>query len=338
MTACALALDSHDLALELLELLRELDPSRWSGDLGDAFRARLAEILVRIDALLELPTAQDMLQRAQADARVEALRQAWGRVAEILEQHAAAHPGLGAEELQAEWMAFRGRLQGAYEGLSHSLRSYAIHLPHLRPTNYARNIIHVSGAVASLAVELAVLAAHPRAVLIAASSVTSVIWTLEISRRYLGWVDRGTWWAFGKAAHPHERYRVNSATWFSTSLFLLALIGSPALATVALAVMGFADPAAALVGRRWGRTKLLHGRSLEGSLAFLGVGMAVSLGLLVVFFPAVPYGAALGLAMGGAVLGALAEAVAKRVDDNLMVPLAAAAGAALMAWAVGLPL
>jgi dolichol kinase len=338
MTACALALDSHDLALELLELLREIDPSRWSEDLARAYRARLEEISQRIDALLELPSAQDLLHRAQADARVEALRLAWSRVAEVLEQHAHARPGMGAEELQAEWMAFRARLQGAYEGLSHSLRCYAIHLPHLRPTNYARNLLHASGATASIAFVQLVFAAHPHAVLLTAGGVAAAAWTMETSRRYLGWMDRFTWWVFGKAAHPHERYRVNSATWFSTSLFLLALLGSPVLATVALAVMGFADPAAALVGRRWGRLKLLHGRSLEGSLAFLGVGMAISLGLLVVFFPGVPYGTAVGLALGGAGLGGLAEAVAKRLDDNLVVPLAAAAGAALMAWAVGLPL
>ena len=62
---------------------------------------------------------------------------------------------------------------------------------------------------------------------------------------------------------------------------------------------------------------------------------AVSLGLLLAFFPALSLGACVAVVAGGALLGTLAEAVAKRVDDNVMVPLAAAAGAALVAMLVG---
>jgi len=337
MTRAALATDSRELALEILELLRELDPSRFSDELSDSFRARVDELSLRIDDLLELASTTDIFHRAQLDAElgVSQLRESWARVAEIIEQRVPAN-SLSSADLEAEWMAFRAQLQGAYEGLANDLRDYAIHLPHLRPTNYARNVLHVGGAVISIGIVLWLFPRHPSAVLWVAAGAAALGWTMETSRRYFRFMDTFTWWLMGKCAHPHERHRINSATWFSTSLLILALIGSPLLAAVALGVLGFADPSAALIGRRWGRTKLLHGRSLEGSLTFLAVGFTISMALLLGFFPAIGLASSAAIALGASGLGALAEAVAKRVDDNLMVPLAAAAGAAAIATLLGI--
>ncbi len=337
MSTAALATDSRDLALEVLELLRELDPSRWSDELQDSVRVRLDELSLRIDDLLELASSTDIFHRAQldADSKITQLRESWAQVAEIIEERVPAR-SLAPTDLEAEWMTFRAQLQGAYEGLAEDLRDYAIHLPHLRPTNYARNVVHVAGAVISIGVLLTLFADHPTLVLVIASAMFSAAWFMETTRRFWPGMDRFTWWAFGKCAHPHERYRINSATWFSTSLLILALIGSPIIAAVALAVLGFADPSAAIVGRRWGRTKLLHGRSLEGSLTFLAVGFIAAMTLLLGFFPALGLGASAAIAIGASALGAVAEAVAKRVDDNLMVPMAAAAGAAVVGFLLGL--
>jgi dolichol kinase len=346
MTNATLAIDSRELALDVFDILRELDPSRWSGELAETAQARLDELALRIDELspridelLELPSATDLLHRAQldADASIASLRTSWARVAAVIEGRMPA-PSLGSAELEAELMTFRAQLQGAYEGLANDLRDYAIHLPHLRPTNYARNVVHVAGAVISIAVVLSLFTPHPTLVLLIAASMASWAWFMETTRRFWPFMDRITWWAFGKCAHPHERYRINSATWFSTSLLLLALIGSPLLAVVALAVLGFADPSAAIVGRRWGRIKLLHGRSLEGSLTFLVVGFLASLAIVLGFFPALGLAQAAAVSLGAAGLGAVAEAVAKRIDDNLMVPMAAAAGAAAVSFLLGVVL
>ncbi len=339
MTTAALALDSQLLALDLLALLRELDPSRWKEELVGAFHARVAELSLRIDELLELQSATDLLHRAQADAdaRLQALRASWARVAEILEQHAPTSD-LTPADLEAEWMELRSRLQGAYESLAADLRDFAIHLPHLRPTNYKRNMLHVGGAMIALAFVLVLFPTRPGVVLGVAGFMAGLAWTFETTRRFSAGMDRFTWWVFGACAHPHERYRINSGTWFTTSLLILAMVGSPVLATVALAVLGFGDPCAAIVGRRWGRTKLLHGRTAEGSLAFVTVGLLASVSLLSVSFPGLSFPTLLAVAGGGTVLGAVAEVVSKRVDDNLLVPMAAASGAAGVAWMLGLPL
>ena len=89
-----------------------------------------------------------------------------------------------------------------------------------------------------------------------------------------------------------------------------------------------ADPAAALVGRRFGRTRMPNGRSLEGSAAFVVAGAAVAWGTLGIWHPELDSARGLMVAGAAAVLGAVGELASGRVDDNFSIPLAAAAGAA----------
>ncbi len=325
MTTAALALDSEILALELLDLLRDLEPSHWRDELEEAFRQRVSEIEQRLEPLLQLPIA---------DERLIALREGLDRLAEVLAKHAPATE-LPADLLRQEWMDFRLRLQGSYETIASNLRAYEIHIPALRPTNYLRNLFHAGMSMFAVGV-IAVLP-HPRLLLLISGAVAVFAWFLETSRRFSSFMDQGTWWFFGPMAHPHERTQVNSATWFSTALLALALTGSPLLGAVALAVLGLADPAAAIVGRRWGCLRLVNGRTLEGSLTFLAVGTVAAYGAVVLFRPDMQLGAALAIAAGAAGLGALAELSARRIDDNLLVPLGAAAGAALVAQLCGVP-
>ena len=110
---------------------------------------------------------------------------------------------------------------------------------------------------------------------------------------------------------------------------MLAFLVEPRVSAVAVTVLAFADPAAGLVGRRLGRIRLVHGRSLEGSLTFVVVGALVAWALLMVSYGSVtPH--PVRMALGAAVCGGLAELFSRRLDDNLTVPLAAAFGAWLM--------
>ena len=92
---------------------------------------------------------------------------------------------------------------------------------------------------------------------------------------------------------------------------------------------------AALVGRRFGRIRLLNGRSLEGTLAFVVAATLATFTLFMVFHASMGLGVALGLAVAAAVFGAVAELVSLRVDDNFSIPLSAAAGVALLATVLG---
>jgi dolichol kinase len=135
---------------------------------------------------------------------------------------------------------------------------------------------------------------------------------------------------FKPLAHAHEASRVNSSTWYATALLLLTLTRSPVLCVVAVAILGIGDPMAAFIGRRYGKIKLLHGRSLEGSLTFFASGTVVSVALLQLFHPALGLGMALAISAVAAAFGAIAELLSLRIDDNFSVPLAAALGGALV--------
>ena len=320
----SLAVESRALALDIHSLLAELDPARWRAELEAAARSHVARIDARLAGLRAMPTIQET-----------ALASSVAELSGVLEAHVPA-ADLPIDRVESEWADFRTRLQPVYEALANALRSEAIHVPTRRPTNYARNALHLTGATVALA--LVHLLLDARSMLIVALGLTLWAWSMELGRRAFPAVNRVLMALLGPFAHPHESYRVNSSTWYCTALLLLSLTGSKLLILTGLAVLGFADPLAAIVGRRWGSIKLVHGRSLQGSLAF-GVTGTLAAGVVTLLArPELEPGTVLALAGSAALLGAIAELFSLRIDDNLSIPLAAAAGAGLVAAALGIAL
>ncbi|MCJ7630216.1 MAG: hypothetical protein MUO50_17725, partial [Longimicrobiales bacterium] len=83
-------------------------------------------------------------------------------------------------------------------------------------------------------------------------------------------------------------------------------------ALAGILVLAWADPAASVVGQRWGKTRFLAG-SVRGTTAFVLVAFCA----LLLF---VPWKAALVAAAATA----LVESAPIRLDDNLIVPLTVA--------------
>ena len=325
-----LAMDSRPLALELYRFLRDLDPARWSDSMVEGLQQQVARLRDQVRVRLERAeiTAQEGAPRRSM------LRNALADLSQLLSDHAPA-AGLHAGDLRDAWMAYRKRLMDAYDALVTALRTYAVHVPDMRPTNHARNIFHVATAAFSL-ILLEYVFPLPVLVLVA-GAFALVGWSLEISRRFSKPINNFCMVIFSKVAHPHEHHRINSATWYTSALVILALTGSQMLGAVALVVLGLSDPAASLVGRRWGRRVLINGRTLEGTATFIVVGTVAALAALMIWHPPGGWVAALSLAFGAAVSGGLAELVCRRVDDNLVVPLAAAAGASVVAMILQIP-
>ncbi len=301
----SLAERSSPVLVELHDALSELDRAR---------AASFAELSSRIEAqrerLLELCTQA----RTPAELAAEALPSRLAALAGTLE-----HPPEASS--RGPWLAFRARVQPAYEAVVHDLRDNDVDVPSLRPTNYVRNALHLASCVAGvLALELSPSNTLPLAIALA-FAVSG--WTLEFARTRSESVNAFCMRLFGKTAHPHEAHGVNSATWYATALVPIAWVGHVPAGVVALLVLGLADPAAAVVGRRFGRRKLVHGRTLEGTSAFVGVGTLASFAFLSLVHPSLGLGRAAIAAGFGALSGAIAEVVSKRLDDNLTIPLAA---------------
>ncbi len=140
------------------------------------------------------------------------------------------------------------------------------------------------------------------------------MWRPNINRYFLS--------RFSFVLKESESRNLTGSTYFLLGSLLTLLLFPQQAAAAALIYTAVADPAAAVVGRRWGRRRLKSGKSLEGSLAFLATALAVGVILG-------PTGLPFRAAAAGAVVATLVEVLPIRLDDNLSVPLASAA---IMAW------
>ena len=200
-----------------------------------------------------------------------------------------------------------------------------------RPTNYLRNAFHIGWGLvgAALTLLLSSTALLCVALVFAASS-----WTMELVRRRNPAFNQRIMRVFRHVSRPHEVEQVNSSTWYASALALLTLSFEPTIIVTGVLVLAFADPAAAIIGRRFGRIQLINGRTVEGTLTFAIVGALVSFAVLSLAgggpLPAHGFGLRLSIALAAGSLGAVAELVSDRVDDNFSIPLSSA----LAAWAI----
>lgn len=159
--------------------------------------------------------------------------------------------------------------------------------------------------------------------------------TLDVLRLRVLAVHRFIEWVFAPIMRPEEQppfggpIVINGATWMCVTAALCALLFPEPIAAASLAMLMVGDGAAAVVGRRFGRTRYpFSEKSVEGSVAFFVTGLVA----------AIPFGMGFGAAGDGALsvptlaVGALTAAVVEAmpllVNDNLRVPLAA--GAAML--------
>ncbi len=128
---------------------------------------------------------------------------------------------------------------------------------------------------------------------------------------------------FGKMLRKHElnnkEVLLNGASWVLISAFLTVLVFPKIIAVVAFIILIISDISAALIGRKWGKTKL-GTKSLEGTLAFMISGFLVVLVIGYFFNGDLIYYLA---GFFGSIVGGFAELYAKelKLDDNLSIPI-----------------
>lgn len=158
-------------------------------------------------------------------------------------------------------------------------------------------VIHVFGAVACLVyIADRVRMAYP-----------------EVVARVAPWVNR----VFVRA---EEQVRESAMTPFAIAVLLTILAVPKPAALIAIYTLAIADPLAAVVGIRFGRRRLAHNRSLEGSAAFFAATVAIAALVLHHSTGADPW----PIAGAAAAIGAVAvanELLPLRIDDNLTIPI-----------------
>jgi len=125
---------------------------------------------------------------------------------------------------------------------------------------------------------------------------------------------------FGRMLRPGEVNRVSGSFYFALGVLAVLWFFPKPVVEAACLAMGYGDSASAMVGSRFGSVRLLSGRSLQGSLAFVAVTFLVVAAFRLAFYPDTWVTAALWGAIAGGT-GALAEQASIFLDDNLLVPV-----------------
>jgi dolichol kinase len=176
-----------------------------------------------------------------------------------------------------------------------------------------RKLIHLSGA----GFPLLYMVAPRQTVLVVGLLVLAATVTVEWGRQRLPALERLFEWFIGPALRQGEERKPTTGTWSMLGILTTLLAFQRAFAIPAMFYAQIGDPAAEVLGRRWGRHRLRSGKSLEGSLGCFLVSALIGL-FCSQLLPLNP-----GIAVWGALVAAVAEAAPLPIGDNLfMAPLA----------------
>jgi len=128
----------------------------------------------------------------------------------------------------------------------------------------------------------------------------------------------------------NEANKITGTAPYVLGIGLTLLFYRTDIATAAICFLAFGDVAATTVGERYGRTKIVGDKSLEGTLAFAVIAVASGLALTVAGVRLAP-----GLIVAGALVAAGVELVPLRVNDNLVIPVVSGGAMELIARLAG---
>ncbi len=142
-----------------------------------------------------------------------------------------------------------------------------------------------------------------------------IMLAIDVVRLHVARVRTVFYFLFGRILREHERFNLLGSTYVLLAALICDYAFSKPVAVTALAFLVVGDTMAALVGRRWGRIRILD-KSLEGTLACLVSCLAIGylypgdeLRSLVIWT--------------GAITATLFELLPIPLDDNMRIPLAA---------------
>jgi len=117
---------------------------------------------------------------------------------------------------------------------------------------------------------------------------------------------------FGPILREHESKDLTGSSYILSGAAITIALFSKKVAVTAICFIILGDIAAALIGRPYGKTKIIGTKSLEGSGAFLILCLLVGLGI-----PGLPF----WIGIIGAIVAMLMELAPLPIDDNISVPL-----------------
>ena len=199
-----------------------------------------------------------------------------------------------------------------------------------------RRLFHVLNGV-STATAYAVLFTHEQVIHIF-GTIACVVYVVDRVRiAYPEAIARRAPWVNRLFVRAEEQVRESAMIPYAIAVLLTVLTVPKRAALVGIYTLAIADPLAAIVGIRYGRRRIAHNRSLEGSLVFFTATLLIA-GLVLGWGTDVP---ALAIVWASGTIGlaaAVCEVLPLRIDDNLTIPLFVGFATWIVAALFGLPL
>lgn len=142
--------------------------------------------------------------------------------------------------------------------------------------------------------------------------------TLEVLRLLLPNLNRIFLQYLGLLLRQEEEHQPTGTGFYLGGILISLLLFEREIALFSMTLLAVGDPAASFFGKRWGRHRLGE-KSFEGSTAFFMASIGAGL-ILYGLWPGLP----LEVIITGAAAATLAELISIKINDNLIIPLAAA--------------
>ena len=182
-----------------------------------------------------------------------------------------------------------------------------------------RRLVHMANGIA-IASAYALFFEHAQVIHIF-GVIACVVYILDRVRIHYPEVIRRAPAVNNALFRAEEQVKESAMTPYAISILLTLITFPKTISIIAIYTLAIADPLSAIVGIRWGRHRIVPDKSVEGSLAFFGATLAITVAVLYVATLAPP-GAIAIVATLLAAAAATVEMLPLRIDDNLTIPLA----------------
>tara|TARA_Y100000768_G_scaffold385705_1_gene372422 strand:- start:60 stop:641 length:582 start_codon:yes stop_codon:yes gene_type:complete len=145
---------------------------------------------------------------------------------------------------------------------------------------------------------------------------TILIVVFDFLRIYTKQVQKIYNFLFKEVTRDFESRRLTGASYVMIGALIVLSIFESRICIPALLIMSFSDSAAAIIGKKYGKTKIFD-KTLEGSLAFL----LTSFVIVIFFIPDIDF----TFSIIAIIASTIVELVPKsNLDDNLLIPIVSA--------------
>lgn len=136
-------------------------------------------------------------------------------------------------------------------------------------------------------------------------------------------LNRFSSFIFGPLMRRHELLSLSSMAYFIIGLFVVVAVFPKPVVILSILCLALGDPAAGIVGIKFGKDKLVNGKSLQGSVACLTVCSILTFVVLNHYGISSQYLLFISMIVGSA--ATIAELLTpKTSDDNLIIPIVTA--------------